>query len=333
MFRHGAGAIDAKGSLGDIVARMKDARKHMEVDPWPLSGDEDCGAVFRLLQPARARWPIVFSSPHSGRCYPVDFVARSPLTFSQLRASEDLFVDRLFDDAPATGCWLIAAQYPRVWLDLNRAADELSPEMFADAPAGVFADVSERAASGLGVIPAQVSEGQEIYAVPPSWAQAQARIRDFWKPYHHTLKGLLLTAMARFGTAVLVDCHSMPETAARAMTPLSLRQPDIILGDREGSSCAALLTDTLETLFREAGFNVRRNRVYTGGYITQAYGLEGLGAHAVQIEINRRLYQAPGSYEMTEAFLALRETIGGIVRALPERLRPLWEDMVPAAAE
>ena len=315
---------------------MSEKGKTARFLPLPGLGNEDCGRVYRLWAPRAPQVPVIFSSPHSGRCYPVDFVRASPLSVESLRASEDLFVDGLFMAAPEAGCWLLAAQRPRVWLDLNRGADELTPQMFADAPAQAHKHVSERAAAGLGVIPQVVTEGREIYAHRLSWAEAQARIRDYWRPYHHKLQELTLTAMARFGAAVVIDCHSMPESAARAMTPLSLRQPEIILGDREGTSCAALVTDVLERLFKDAGFVVRRNRVYTGGYITQSYGLRGLGAHAIQIEINRRLYQRPGSFAPGEAFFTLAETIGAIVRALPEKLKPLWEERAsdcPAAAE
>ncbi len=305
---------------------MTEKSKSPEFDAWPLLGVDDCSCAHVLHEPEGGwRAPIIYSSPHSGRCYPANFVREAAVPLSRLRASEDFAVDLLFAAAPKHGSPLLAAQRPRVWLDLNRAAGELTAEMF-DAPAPDWAQTdTERARAGLGVIPQFISEGQGIYTRPLRWDEAKERIEGYWRPYHEALRGLLEQARERFGTAVLIDCHSMPESAARAMTPLSLRQPDIILGDGEGTSCDALLTDTLERLFRQAGLNVRRNRVYTGGYITRHYGLEGFGAHAVQIEINRRLYTKPFAYELTDDFLRLRQLITRIIARLPELLAPLWE--------
>lgn len=291
-----------------------------------LLGGEDCARVFTLHLPKHntPAAPILFSSPHSGRCYPMDFVRQSVLPLEELRASEDFAVDLLFADAPALGMPLLAAQRPRAWLDLNRAPDELSADMFAGPPPAWANTNSERAQNGLGVIPRIISEERAIYAHRLSWQEARRRIEQAWHPYHSALRAQLQALRARFGAAILIDCHSMPESAARAMTPLSLRQPDIILGDGEGSSCDALLTDVLDMLFSRAGLNVRRNRVYTGGHITRFYGRAGFGAHAIQIEINRRLYVRPGQYELTDAFFALRDVLRGILAELPRHLAPLW---------
>ncbi len=303
-------------------------------EPDCLLGGESCGQWLRLDMPADGPVaPILFSSPHSGRCYPRDFVAEAALELEELRASEDFAVDLLFADAPSLGMPLLTAQRPRAWLDLNRAPHELSAEMF-DGPPPPWADTaSERARGGLGVIPRFVTEEREIYARKLGWEEARQRIEQAWNPYHRALDHQLRALAGRFGAAVLIDCHSMPESAARAMTPLSLRQPDIILGDVDGTSCDGRLTDVLEQLFMRAGLNVRRNRVYTGGYITRQYGLRGLGFHAVQIEINRRLYVRPGQYELTEAFFALRDIIRGVIAELPDRLAPLWRQALPQAAE
>ncbi len=314
---------------------MTQKRKTPRFDTNALLGGEDCTRIFTLHPPRGEEpvAPILFSAPHSGRCYPVDFVRKAALPLNELRGSEDFAVDLLFAAAPAHGMPLLVAQRPRAWLDLNREPHELSPEMF-DGPVPPWADTtSERARSGLGVIPRVITEDRAIYRRPLKWEEAKQRIEQAWGPYHLALQDQLQALQQRFGAAVLIDCHSMPESAARAMTPLSLRQPDIILGDVEETACNPLLTDTLDELFSRAGLNVRRNRVYTGGYITRRYGLQGYGAHAVQIEINRGLYMQPGAFELTDAFFALRDIITGIMAELPTRLAPLWHQRPAQAAE
>ncbi|HEX4171646.1 MAG TPA: N-formylglutamate amidohydrolase, partial [Acetobacteraceae bacterium] len=53
-----------------------------------------------LLRPLLQTAPLVFASPHSGRCYPDELLAASRLDGLSLRRSEDSFVDELFAAAP-----------------------------------------------------------------------------------------------------------------------------------------------------------------------------------------------------------------------------------------
>jgi len=298
----------------------------------PLRPGDDCSRICTLHRPAAGRpaLPIVFSTPHSGRCYPEDFVHAAALPLRDLRRSEDFLVDGLFSAAPDAGCWQLVAHRPRAWLDLNRAPDELDPEMF-DAPPPKKVRITPRVSAGLGVIPRLVAEGMEIYARQLSWSEAEERLRTGYHPYHERLRRLLLHLRDHHGQAVLIDCHSMPASAARAMTPLGGRKPHVILGDRNGASCSPLLTDALEELFTAAGLRVSRNRVYAGGYITGHYGASGLGMHAIQIEINRELYMQKGGYRPSSGFRRLQAAISGIIAQLPQHLSPLWSAMRPAA--
>ena len=43
-------------------------------------------------------------------------------------------------------------------------------------------------------------------------------------------------------------------------------------------------------ILTQAGFSVKRNNPYAGGFITQHYGKPYESVHAIQIEINRSLY-------------------------------------------
>ncbi len=299
----------------------------------PLRPGDDCVRICTLRQPAAGRpvLPIVFGAPHSGRCYPEDFVRHAALPLQDLRRSEDFLVDDLFSAAPEAGCWQLIAHRPRVWLDLNRAPDELDPAMLDGIPPDK-ARITPRVSAGLGVIPRLVAEGMEIYTRPLPWSEAEERLRSGYHPYHERLRRLLLHLRTQYGQAVLIDCHSMPASAARAMTPLGGRKPHIILGDRNGTSCSSLLTDVLEQLFRAAGLRVSRNRVYAGGYITDHYGASGFGMHAIQIEINRELYMDEDRLAPSNGFGDLKRIITGIIHALPARISRLWGGM-PIAAE
>ncbi|WP_103335263.1 N-formylglutamate amidohydrolase [Pseudotabrizicola formosa] len=266
--------------------------------------------AFTLYHPARRETPVVFSSPHSGRAYPPAFLAGSVLDSRLIRSSEDAFVDDLFRSATDHGAPLIAANAPRAFIDLNRAADELDAAVVEDV---LRSPHNPRVASGLGVIPRVVSGGRAIYRGKMPLAEAEGRIRDHWHPYHAALRRLTEDSHAQFGQSVLIDCHSMPHEAIEAHSRPGLPRPDVVLGDRFGAAAARNVMDQVEAAFRRAGLRVSRNAPFAGAYIAQTYGRPSRGFHVVQVEIDRALYMDETRIEPLPGFDAFRDLIAGVV--------------------
>ncbi|RAI36783.1 N-formylglutamate amidohydrolase [Rhodoplanes serenus] len=249
---------------------------HDELDP-----------PFDVLEPAHWRGPLVFNSPHSGFIYPRRFLETTRLDLPILRRSEDTFVDELFAGVVARGFPLMRAFFPRCYVDVNREPYELDPRMFIGRLPSYANTRSMRVAGGLGTVARVVGDAQEIYGGRIPVDDALDRIETLYKPYHRALRRLLIRTHRDFGVAVLVDCHSMPSNAGpRDERP----RADVILGDRYGTSCAPVVTDTLEAALRGLGYAVGRNKPYAGGFITEHYGHPATGLHTVQFEINRALY-------------------------------------------
>lgn len=279
--------------------------------------------------PLRRTMPFVFCSPHSGRTYPQDFLAASQLDPLTLRRSEDAFVDEIFAAAPRHGAPLLKALFPRAYLDLNREPWELDPAMFEDTlPAFVNAR-SARAAAGLGTLARLVTCDAEIYGDKLPFAEAEFRIKTFYQPFHRRLLDLLEETRRRFGYAVLIDCHSMPSIGGPFDQDSGLARADIVLGDRFGASCASAISQSVAESLRGHGFNVARNVPYAGGYITENYGRPADGFHALQIEINRRLY-------MDERSVTRRPEMETVTRAVTHVIQGLRKldlaHLAPAAA-
>ena len=268
------------------------------------------GPAYTLRLPLQITTPVVFSSPHSGREYAPAFIAQSALDAHTLRSSEDAFVDELFADAPAFGAPLLAANVPRAWIDLNRACDELDPALIEGVPRGGH---NPRISSGLGVIPRVVANGRAIYAGRIGRPEAEARIETAWRPYHAALRSLTDDALARFGEAVLIDCHSMPHEAIEAHARPGQPRPEVVLGDRFGAAARRDVMDRIEAAFLSAGFRVARNAPFAGAYITQAYGRPSRNAHAIQVEIDRALYMDEARITRRPDFTAFRDLIGSVV--------------------
>src|SRR6201992_187197 len=142
---------------------------------------------FRIFRPFRQTVPFVFASPHSRRAYPASFVAARRLNAVSLRRSEDAFVDELFCGAVAMGAPMIAARFPRAFLDANRAPAELDSSMFDGALPVAVDSPSPRVTAGLGVIPRIVRDGADIYRGKLTPRDAELRLSKLYRPYHAAL--------------------------------------------------------------------------------------------------------------------------------------------------
>jgi N-formylglutamate amidohydrolase len=268
-----------------------------------------------LRQPQQRHLPIVLASPHSGRTYPGDLLAASRLDPVTLRRSEDSFVDEIFAGAHELGAPLLAARFPRAYVDVNREPYELDPAMFAEALPDYVNTRSPRVRIGLGTLARVVASGEEIYARKLGFAEAKSRIDTLYYPYHRELRQLLDETEAEFGFYLLLDCHSMPSAAAAAC---GHDAADIVLGDCHGSACDPQLVETARRFLGSRGFSVAVNAPYAGGFTTGHYGHPRLGRHALQIEINRALYMDERHYRRKPALTRLAREMSGLVARLGE---------------
>ena len=277
-----------------------------------LSRQETVDPPVEVLAPAVQQLPLVFASPHSGCDYPAEFLSLSRLDPLTLRRSEDSYVDELFGEAAtALGAPLLRARFPRAYLDPNREPFELDPAMFVDELPAFVNTRSPRVRVGLGTIARLVATGEDIYAAKLRFADAMARIDRLYRPYHRTLRQLLGATRERFGSYLLIDCHSMPSGVGHGERAGRRSRTDIVLGDCHGTACHPLIMETAHRNLTAKGYAVARNTPYAGGFTTAHYGKPGTGGHCLQIEICRALYMNERNFErqafMTELAADMRE--------------------------
>jgi N-formylglutamate amidohydrolase len=282
---------------------------------------------FSIAGAQNQRVPLVFNSPHSGRTYPSIFIESSRLSAQALRKSEDAYVDDLLSTAPAQGAVLMHAHFPRAYIDINREPYELDPLLFNGRLPDFVNSQSLRAIGGLGTIARIVNEKEEIYAGPISLDTAFLRIERLYKPYHAALTALMQSTRAKFGTAFLLDCHSMPSQQSDRGG-----WPDFVLGDRFGASCAPEITKLVQALLKSLGYRVALNKPYAGGYITEHYGKPAQGIHALQIEVDRSLYMNEETFEKSAAFSGLQADMERVIGMLVQELAH-WTGGYKMAAE
>ena len=229
--------------------------------------------------------PVLISVPHAGRRYPAPVAGLVRLGMAELLPLEDRYADLLADTAIAHGVQALIARVPRLWIDLNRDVREYDPAMLngaIDPPPMMTAKVR----GGLGLIPRKIARGGEIWRTKLGAEDVAERIASLHRPYHVRLDAMLKATHARFGVAVLIDIHSMPPLVDRT----GEGAPQIVIGDRFGKSADGRFTACALALVEGRGIAASVNSPYAGGHILERHGAPGKGIHALQLEVDRRLY-------------------------------------------
>ena len=287
------------------------------------------GELFDIWEPSEHRIPIVLNSPHSGRVYPRYLMENSRLDQLAIRRSEDHYVDELFHAGVVLGAPMLAANFPRAYVDVNREPYELDPRMFIGTLPPFANTASIRVAGGLGTVPRIVAENMEIYRQKLPVDEALTRVEQIYKPYHTALRRLIARTHTAFGRCILVDCHSMPGNIRLSGSGI---RPDFIIGDRYGTSASSELSRLALRLLEDMGFVAVRNKPYAGGFITEHYGRPGRGLHALQIEINRSLYIDETTLKKKPEFSRVANAIQYFLESFSAEILAS-EDTIPFAAE
>ncbi len=259
-------------------------------------------------------FPIVMSSPHSGRDFPAEFLANSTLSENELRSSEDCFVDELVRQASDVGIPLLSMRIPRTFVDVNRDKIELDETMFYDAPENSTSAGSRRCRVGLGVIHRIVSQNKNIYNGKLSYPEAMERIRNVYEPYHKRLKQLVDKCVRKFGFCLLLDCHSMPSLICNIMN--EAKPLDFCLCTLFDESCPTEISRQLAASLSAKDYRVEFNRPYAGAYIAFNYCQPRKNIYTLQLEINRSLYMKESSYQKTPDFQPISNNISEAIISL-----------------
>ena len=269
--------------------------------------------TFRIEGPQAAAIPLVLDSPHSGRSFPADFNAA--VSEAELREGEDCFVDELYAGAAELGAPLLAAQWPRTYLDPNRHTGDVDLDLI-DGPWPDEYRPSGKAKFGKALIWRTLEDGKPIYSRKLAVETVQKRIRGCHAPYHEAIRKLLNQTHARFGKVYHVNCHSMRSVAGKQSEDGGKARADFVLGDRDGTTCDPSFTERVRAALVAMGYDVKVNDPYKGVELVRAYSNPKAGRHSLQIEINKRLYMDEQALEKTAGFAVLQKNLFNLLVAI-----------------
>ena len=272
--------------------------------------------AIEVRQPATQTLPLVFDSPHSWLGLPPDF--RPLVPEIEIRRSGDAFVDELYGHVVTQGAPLLAARFPRAYIDVNRALEDMDPDMLdSDWPWPTRG--GRKIERGIGLVWRRLRDGRQIQPEPLALSEVLGRVESCWRPYHAALEGLIEETHARLGRVLHINCHSMTARGHATTEDGPVARPDVILGDHEGASAAPAITARVAEMLKALGLSVAINRPYKGQELTRCFADPARGRHSLQIELNRGLYLDEESVEKTAGFPLLQE-----------RLRRFTQDLAAA---
>lgn len=245
----------------------------------------------------RGTTPLLVSIPHDGRALMPGQSCDMTET-GQAIPDTDWHVRQLYSFASGMGASVIAANYSRYVVDLNRAADD--------------AALYEGQLS-TGLCPVQTFAGESLYRndEPITARERARRVQTYWRPYHDKIQETLGELKEEFGYALLWDGHSIKSEVPGLFDGVL---PDLSFGTNDGESCAE---STLEAVLDSAGagkYSFVSNGRFKGGYITRTYGNPAEKVQAVQLELAQRIYmdEATTGYD-DERGAALQEMLESLL--------------------
>jgi N-formylglutamate deformylase len=267
--------------------------------------------VFTVTGPRGAETPLVVEVPHAGLEVDAQAMATLVCPARCIGYDADLFVDKLYERAPDLGATLLVAHTSRYVLDLNRADTDVDSAVVNGVP---------RLEAPHGLIWKRSTEGHPTIDGPLPREELERRIATIHRPYHAKLRELLDAKRRRFGFALLLCAHSMPSAGRTGHVDNGAPRADIVPGSRGRTTATPELVDLPERLAVARGWSVVHDVPYRGGYTTAHYGRPTEGVHAVQVELNRRIYMdeqaltpIPNLYRATEGYcLELVERLGAV---------------------
>lgn len=270
--------------------------------------------IFEEYNSKDMKFPIILSSPHSGKDFPEEFLANSCLTKDELRSSEDCFTEEIIRGASDAGIPMIAMNIPRTFVDVNRDKIEIDDTMYFDLKKPQDMIGSRRCRVGLGVIHRIVSQNKPIYDGLISYKEAMERIKNVYEPYHKRLKQMIDRCNKKFGYCLLVDCHSMPSKICNIMN--EAKPVEFCVCTLFDESCPPTMSEFFGKELASHDYRVEFNRPYAGAFITFNYCQPRKNIFTLQLEINRSIYMDENVYKKSPEFHIVSQHICESIVAL-----------------
>ncbi|CAG9216734.1 N-formylglutamate deformylase [Paraburkholderia tropica] len=255
----------------------------------------------------RADSPVVLVTPHSGTRIPADLLSHAAWAAVEGRRADPagLALEAL---AAKRGITTIGARYHPCVIDFNVATENRPLSLRL---------------SRSGLCRTHTSRGEPLYdgAHPPSEREVEARVDQYWQPFHAAVAEEVARLRGLHANVLLLVSH-----ASYWLSPYRNQSGalDCNIGSHRGHSCDRQLVSALTDTVGEHGRSWVVNGKVADVFAAQHYGAPGDGIHAIEMEIAGRWRTAleyeseqPETAEATATLDALLDALERAVARLP----------------
>lgn len=270
-------------------------------------------------QLTRGDSPVLVVTPHTGTSVPQALLV-NPAWLPVDGRQADPFGALLQATARERGITCISALYHPCVIDFNVALDNrpLSARL-----------------NRIGLCRTHTSRGEALYAEghEPSEAEVNARVKEFWKPFHAALSQEILRLRELHDHVLLLVSH-----ASSWLSPYR-EQPgaaECNIGTNRGAACDRRLVATMTESAQAANRSWVVNGKLADAFIAQHYGMPMAGVHALEIEVagrwrldcEQRAIASAGARVDDGALAPALDALDAVLRTLPRN-----EQTTPVGSE
>jgi N-formylglutamate deformylase len=232
--------------------------------------------IFKLK---RGNSKVLVSMPHVGTQLPRSLIPRMTKEAMNL-PDTDWYLEELYDFLDELDVTVIAANYSRYVVDLNRSANDISLYPGSDV---------------TGLCPTDTFYRDLIYENETSLETTEIndRLNKFWYPYHNALASEISRIKAVHGDVIVWDAHSIRSEVPRFFDG---ELPQLNLGTADGTTCQPVLMEKIVDIIKSNGdYSWVMNGRFKGGFITRHYAQPSMGVSTMQLELAMRSYMDESS--------------------------------------
>ncbi|WP_319501936.1 N-formylglutamate amidohydrolase [uncultured Draconibacterium sp.] len=242
--------------------------------------------------------------PHASTEIPdyTGFLLRSDVLQTEIQKLTDWHTDELFVN---TSDVAVVAPFSRVFCDVERFTDDSLEPM---------------AKYGMGVLYEKTDNGKPMRELTTAF-KAQV-LQHYYNTHHRKLTEAVEQELAQQNSALLIDCHSFPDTPLQRDIDQHPQRPGFNLGT-DPYHTPPELTRRAQQFFTDRGFTVAINRPYAGTLVPLRWYNNDKRVSSLMLEVNRRLYLKPDTSERSDDF----ETIKALVHDFLDHIRKSLHQM------
>lgn len=211
---------------------------------------------------------IILHIPHSKTEIPFYDGFNMDYIEDETKLLVDHHTDKIFDIPNVES---LIFEYNRIFCDVERLDDEDEPLFEV----------------GRGFCYTKTDDGKDLRILND---EVKREIKNnFYDKHHNKLIDMVEERLEKFGSALIIDCHSFNDSPLKSDLDKTENRPDICLGV-DVFHTPNWMVSRLKSFFEYNNFSVKINSPYSGTIIPLKYYNKDKNVMGIMIEVNKKLY-------------------------------------------